>query len=873
MQELKKSSLFIKKEYGQCGLTAIFAAGLFSILYVIKGMYPFGSGSIMMTDMYSQYVPLLYRFYDVVSGQKNLFVDFRLSGGANMYVDTINEVLNPFNYVLFLFGRDMIYKAVNVVLLCYVTAAAVSANYFLLKMWPQNRSWNVILSLCYGLSGYAAYNFQIIKWMYLPVLFPLFALAFYRLLEKKKGGCFAVLLAYQLVLSIQMGFMALLFVLFSSAFYLFICVKKEERAERIWRLGLYTLAGILLACPVLVPNVSILLDSSRAGENSSYFGVMKQHGLDDLFERIFQIGHPVLLGIEVWLFGSGLKARRKSEADTKFDGRQSVKRFLLCLNGFLWMTVVLQPANLLWHMGSYVCFPVRYAYMVLLCEIALLKLLLTEKEILDEQKISDGKCRSAVSAAVVFAACSAAVVITLIWEESLVQAFSSLAISLVCRTETIVCCIILGLFALAAAAAAASGKHAKKLAVATVLICGLCLNLSIMLYPEYGVRQENEAAYDLMTQQAKKMPDAMEREKDEGGLPLNAALVNGQSTLTGYMPTANKLFKSSMEKLGYLVPWVATHWVGGTAVSDNVLSMEMLLDRSTDELVLTADTALGRQEELSELIFGEKMLESVSLTESAGEDAENVDLMSEGCRLMVEGKKTLYLDSGFTANNIRIWMNGEEVQLPESAAAYSPNRIFELGTFENEEVMISVTDTAGAPVSMANMELGVLDCSAWETYPEAAASAGSKILTKDQVTIQESAGKIFVELSDAEQNRTVYLPFAAIDGWKCERNGENVEILPVLTGFMGITAADGENILEITFIPPGLPVGIVLMLLGAALLAIGMVSEHTGMPGSVQSSLAAVYRIILAIAVLAVYVVPAIGLAVFMAVKVIRVVL
>ena len=95
MQELKKSSLFIKKEYGQCGLTAIFAAGLFSILYVIKGMYPFGSGSIMMTDMYSQYVPLLYRFYDVVSGQKNLFVDFRLSGGANMYVDTINEVLNP----------------------------------------------------------------------------------------------------------------------------------------------------------------------------------------------------------------------------------------------------------------------------------------------------------------------------------------------------------------------------------------------------------------------------------------------------------------------------------------------------------------------------------------------------------------------------------------------------------------------------------------------------------------------------------------------------------------------------------------------------------------------------------------------------------
>lgn len=65
-------------------------------------------------DLYSQYLPLLYHFYDVVTGQKNLFLDFSVSGGANLYADTINEVLNPFNYVLLLFGRDRIYQAVNV---------------------------------------------------------------------------------------------------------------------------------------------------------------------------------------------------------------------------------------------------------------------------------------------------------------------------------------------------------------------------------------------------------------------------------------------------------------------------------------------------------------------------------------------------------------------------------------------------------------------------------------------------------------------------------------------------------------------------------------------------------------------------------------
>lgn len=37
-----------------------------------KKMYPFGDGSVAITDLYSQYLPLLYHFYDVVTGQKNL---------------------------------------------------------------------------------------------------------------------------------------------------------------------------------------------------------------------------------------------------------------------------------------------------------------------------------------------------------------------------------------------------------------------------------------------------------------------------------------------------------------------------------------------------------------------------------------------------------------------------------------------------------------------------------------------------------------------------------------------------------------------------------------------------------------------------------
>ena len=72
--------------------------------------------------------------------------------------------------------------------------------------------------------------------------------------------------------------------------------------------------GICISAAVLLPSAILLLQSARSGENLSYFGVMKRHGLDDLFERLFQIANPVLIGL---LFASGCfwKRKRRSAAE------------------------------------------------------------------------------------------------------------------------------------------------------------------------------------------------------------------------------------------------------------------------------------------------------------------------------------------------------------------------------------------------------------------------------------------------------------------------------------------------------------------------------------------------------------------------------
>ena len=874
-----------QKLYLQPVFAALCTAVLFSVQYFLRGLYPFGNGSVMITDMYSQYVPLLYRFYDVVTGEKNLFFDFSISGGANLYVDTINEVINPFNYVLLLFGRDMIYKAVNVILLLYVAAAAASINFFLIKVFTKNRKWNLILSICYALSGYMAYNYQIIKWMLFPVIFPLFCLALRRLIKDGKGGLYALLLCYQLDLSVQLGFMALFFTLFSSGIYFYCCVKKEDRPALMCRLGVYTIVGLLLSGGVLVPNIMILLSSSRAGENLSYINIMKMHGFDDLFERVFQIAHPVLLSILVCLI-----VRWKRNGKIAENRVRDERKFLILLNAFLWLTVLLQPANLIWHMGSYVCFPVRSAYMVLISEISLIKLMLSDAENLkesesaEETKIteSSGK-RKDIAVKLLLPACSvilcvAACALTFLWNDRIVQAFSSLAISLACPKETVQVCVILLLFFIAALCAVMSA-HNRQWLLFVSAVCGVCFWLFIVLPQDYAVRILNETAYEIMTEQAADDHGSVfHHVKSDLELPPNASLVNRQSSLTGYLPTGNQNFQNTMEELGYLVRWVATQDVGGTAVSDRILSEGILFYTGVSELELKGTSVLERQEEMGKFATGKSCLERFNCSEK--ETDENGAIC-----LKISGEQIVYLDPSMTADSYSVLINGEELEIPEAEAYYGPNRIVELGTFSDEEVKILIVDKSGNPLDVKNMEIAMLDIKEWEDFLNNNKSDSARLLETQEITVNTVDGSINVAIENVADGQTVFLPTTALNGWRCILNGKAVNISNVF-GFLGIQTENGRNEIILKFISPGLWSGIVLTLLGAAGLAAcvlferirrkrssvscDIVRENSSLSKITLKTMAWIYRILFAGGLAFVYIIPAVGLAVYIVMKVLR---
>lgn len=381
------------------------------------------------------------------------------------------------------------------------------------------------------------------------------------------------------------------------------------------------------------------------------------------------------------------------------------------------------------------------------------------------------------------------------------------------------------------------------MAVLGALVGGFCVYTMILLPPDYAVRQENEAAYRQMTEIAKQAESKnaasaepswlLAREADRDDLPINAALVDRKGSISGYFPTESKQTKAVLESLGYLAPWVSVRAVGGTEISDTMLRNAFVF--SKEALGQSGSgSVLSNQRAWAELLSAEDVEtkhrqtseeeQSVDVT-TGSKEYTNIMEVFPAQELVVEDgtlcisvtdKQLLYLDAGRSADEIFVSVNGEPIEIPEKNQMASAHRLIWLGTFEAQEVMISVTDRMGTLVAAQEMELGALHENAWQAVLQ---SETARILQPSECSISERNAQIHVSVSAAE-GETLFVPFVAIDGWKCIQNGKTVDIEPILGGFLGITLTEGENEVVFSFEEPGLKAGVGISILGFAFLLI-----------------------------------------------------
>lgn len=131
------------------------------------------------------------------------------------------------------------------------------------------------------------------------------------------------------------------------------------------------------------------------------------------------------------------------------------------------------------------------------------------------------------------------------------------------------------------------------------------------------------------------------------------------------------------------------------------------------------------------------------------------------------------------------------------------NGVIKLGEFEDQQV--EVTLNCKKSVSCYSFGVFGLDLNKLETAVESSESAGFTV----------DGGKLTASCT-VSGDKTCVLSIPYEEGFTVKVNGEKVEYAKAVSDFISFELSDGENEIEISFIPKGFYAGLALSVIGAA---------------------------------------------------------
>lgn len=648
--------------------------------------------------------------------------------------------------------------------------------------------------------------YQIIRWMYFPVLFPLLILSLKKLLEEEKSIGYVFIITYYAMLNVQFTFELLLFIIFGVVLYIFKNVKKEERKRKILVLGIYTILALLISSIILLPNITNIISSQRSSLNDSYFDVINTKDIFntiDLFDRIFLVFNPIFITVIL-----------KQLINKKLN----LKDNLLIMIILLTITAIYSPSNLLWHMGSYMCFPVRYSYIISFLHVLYISKYLDIN--IKKDKINIIDIILLLINIIIF---SLVLIMVFKYNKEIIEAFESFYLSYF-KKETAYKIGNISILILISSILIIFIKNNKlKYTLASFLI--IILTYSNLYYGLSNTSEYNKE-YESLQKQQLKQENYLKRTKIKTSYNSNAALVDRNPSLQGFLPTISKTYVKSNEEWGYGNNYIINGTNGGTIFSDNLLRIEKYLDYD-----IAFPKQLFEQENnyyKSNYIFPfgilidnkinkyndkEKGLLNYQKTISKEILGENIfDILNNKFQIK---DKTLVMNLHITTPKIiyleyeskmkyNINVNNKRIDF---TITETPTIIY-LGYFENEDIEISLIPYE-INSDYIRPKVATMDVTKYNEL--------IKVNKKNLVKLKDNKIKGKVEINE---NKLLLIQIPNIEGWKLKINGKKEKIINTAKGYIGINLKKGKNNIELVFIPKNLTIGIVLSLIGLLLLLI-----------------------------------------------------
>ena len=852
------------------------AAILFAADMIYKiFLYPVdATWSPLALDLNAQYVYYYEYMYDVFAGKESIFYSWSRSLSGEFIGLFAYYLASPFNFIVWLFPRTNITEGILVMQLVKAASVGLTSTVYLKKQRNFSDKTAVLFSVMFAMSGYFTAHTINPMWLDGLIALPLVIMGVERVCDKRKFLLYSLSLLYIFAANYYIGYMVGIFSALYFAYYMLsgraAAKKRLDMLKSTIVYGFSSVSAILLSCPIIVP-VYKSLSIGKLAYGEPDYSLRENLNLADMLIKLFPAtydtirpeGLPMLYcGTLALIFTVIWFTMKKIPLRQRIAGG-----FLL---GVFALSMYIKPIDMFWHGGQVpVWMPYRYSFIVTYL------LVMFGAEAFEG--FSSEKSTHTKTLGGVFAVLLAILLFSDYYEGN--RYF-----------DTTLIIVIPLCFAAVISALTAAYRKGRRTAIYMILSGAVCAELllncvvtikktheDIYYSSRESYMNEIPPAREVMNE-LKALDDGFYRSEKTFHRTVNDPQALGMYGVSHSSSTYNAKVIALLKKLGWGARDHYSRYDGATMLADDIFGIKYVLSKRP-ELVPYTDTVLEKNnirvyENTDALPIA--YLADIGIIGSELWGGDPLSVQSSLAGLLTGGEAGGYqriyhpiTDVLFNSENItigsttddhisykkRITSEGASVSydvlMPHSGKAYAyfptnyerecalyVNGVYIKNYFESENHTIVYLGTFDkdesfeVKLSLYKDDMYVKEAMFFYLDEDELSDFSHSMAERNAETTVVRTGHSALEIKvNAAEDCALFATIPFEEGWTALIDGQPAQLLPAVDGTLtGLKIPAGRHTVTLSFFPAGLKTGLIMMTLGAVILASLIILEKFGRP-------------------------------------------
>lgn len=202
------------------------------LVFIQRGIFPFGERSFLRTDLYHQYAPFFKELLNKLQDGGSLLYSWDIGNGSNFLALYCYYLSSPVNWLVVLCPERYVIEFITYMIVLKISFSGVTMAYYLKKHTGRNDYALTMFASFYALSGFmAAYSWNIM-WLDCILIFPIVILGLERLVREDKCLLYCLTLAFAILANYYIAIMICITLVFY--FIMLLVIEPVSREETLF---------------------------------------------------------------------------------------------------------------------------------------------------------------------------------------------------------------------------------------------------------------------------------------------------------------------------------------------------------------------------------------------------------------------------------------------------------------------------------------------------------------------------------------------------------------------------------------------------------------------------------------------------------------